>query len=421
MSISPPDASPRSGRPGGAWGPLTLPVFRALWCVWFVANTTKWMNDVAAAWLMSALTPSPVMVALVQTASTLPVFLLGLGSGALADIFDRRRFLFVTQLWAAGTAVLLCLATWTGGVDPVLLLLLVFLNGVGFAMRWPVYSAIIPGLVSRTQLPAALALSSVAMNASRIAGPIVAGALIARAGIEYVFVLNAVMSLAAAIVVLRWKAERKEGERTREPLLGAIRIGLDYVRRSERMCSVLLRAVIFFGQSTALIALLPLLARRIGDGSATTFTLLLASMGVGAVLSAFVLPRLSGAATRNELLRHGSHVQAVAMTAVAWSPHPWLAVPMMATAGAAWLVAANSLSVSAQLALPDWVRARGMSIYQVALMGSSGLGAALWGQVASWSDERISVSVAALIGVGLSWLARRHTIHGATGADATTG
>src|SRR5690606_3087830 len=133
---------------------LALPAFRVLWCVWFVANTTKWMNDVAAAWLMSTLTPSPVMVALVQTASTLPVFLLGLGSGALADIFDRRRFLVVTQLWVAVTAVLLCLATWSGLIGPVLLLTLVFLHGIGFAMRWPVYAAIIPGLVPRLQLPA---------------------------------------------------------------------------------------------------------------------------------------------------------------------------------------------------------------------------------------------------------------------------
>lgn len=419
MSISPPDASLRSEPSAAAWGPLALPVFRALWCVWFVANTTKWMNDVAAAWLMSTLTPSPVMVALVQTASTLPVFLLGLGSGALADIFDRRRFLVFTQLWVAGTAVLLCLATWSGVVDPVLLLMLVFLNGVGFAMRWPVYSAIIPGLVPRVQLPAALALSSVAMNASRIAGPIVAGALIARAGIEYVFVLNAVMSLAAAIIVLQWKTQTNGGGRPRERLLGAIRIGLHYVRQSDRMRPVLLHAVIFFSQSTALIALLPLLARRIGDGSATTFTLLLASMGAGAVASAFVLPRLRGVTTRDQLFRHGSHVQAVAMTVVAWSPNPWLAVPMMATAGAAWLVAANSLSVSAQLALPDWVRARGMSIYQVALMGSAGLGAALWGQLASWSDERMSVTAAALFGAALSWRARRHAIHGATEADAS--
>lgn len=419
MSISPPDAPPAFERTSAAWRPLALPAFRVLWCVWFVANTTKWMNDVAAAWLMSTLTPSPVMVALVQTASTLPVFLLGLGSGALADIFDRRRFLVVTQLWVAVTAVLLCLATWSGLIGPVLLLTLVFLHGIGFAMRWPVYAAIIPGLVPRLQLPAALALNAVAINASRIVGPILAGVLIARADIEYVFVLNAAMSLVTAIVILRWNVEKRESRPAHEGLLDAIRVGLRYVRRSDRMRSVLLHVVIFFGQSTALIALLPLLARRIGDGSATTYTLLLASMGAGAVASAFVLPRLRAMTTPDGLLRNSSHAQAVAMTAVAYSPNLWLAVPMMMMAGVAWLIAANSLSVSAQFALPDWVRARGMSIYQVVLMGSAGLSAALWGQVASWSDERMSVAAAALVGAVLLRLARGHTIEYGTEGDHT--
>ncbi|HLT25847.1 MAG TPA: MFS transporter [Zeimonas sp.] len=389
-----------------------------LWGAWLVANTTMWMNDVAAAWLMSTLTPSPVMVALVQTASTMPVFLLGLGSGALADILDRRRFLVVTQFWVSGTATLLCLATLSGVIDPVLLLVLVFLNGVGLAMRWPVYSAIVPNLVPRVQLPAALALNGVAMNASRIIGPIVAGALIASAGTEYVFVLNAVLSLAAALVILRWKTEKKTSALPGERFLGAIRVGVQYVRQSDRMRSVLLHVVIFFSQSTALIPLLPLLARRIDDGSAMTFTVLLASMGVGAIASAFVLPRFRGR-TRDELLRNGSQVQAAAMTAVAFSPNLWLALPMMMIAGGAWLISANSLSVSAQLALPDWVRARGMSIYQVALMGGAGLGAALWGQVAAWSDERISIAAAAVVGTGLLWLTRRHTIDGGVEEDLT--
>ncbi len=419
LPISPPDAPLRPVPTTTAWAPLKLPVFRMLWAAWMTANTTMWMNDVAAAWLMSTLTPSPVMVALVQTASTLPVFLLGLGSGALADILDRRRFLVVTQFWVAGTATLLCLATLSGVIDPVLLLVLVFLNGIGLAMRWPVYSAIVPNLVPRVQLPAALALNGVAMNASRIIGPIVAGALIASAGTEYVFVLNAVLSLAAAIVILRWKTEKKTSALPGERFLGAIRVGVQYVRQSDRMRSVLLHVVIFFSQSTALIALLPLLARRIDNGSATTFTLLLAAMGVGAIASAFTLPKFRSTTTRDDLLRNGSRVQALAMAAVAFSPNLWIAVPMMMIAGGAWLIAANSLSVSAQFALPDWVRARGMSIYQVALMGGAGLGAALWGQVAAWTDERTSVAAAAVVGTALLWLMRHRAIDGGTEEDLT--
>jgi len=419
LPISPPEAPLRPVASTAAWAPLSLPIFRMLWLVWMAANTAMWMNDVAAAWLMSTLTPSPVMVALVQTASTLPVFLLGLGSGALADILDRRRFLVVTQFWVSGTATLLCVATLSGVIDPVLLLVLVFLNGVGLAMRWPVYSAIVPNLVPRLQLPAALALNGVAMNASRIIGPIVAGFLISTAGTEYVFVLNAVLSLVAALVILRWKTEKKTSALPGERFLGAIRVGVQYVRQSDRMRSVLLHVVIFFSQSTALIALLPLLSRRIDNGSAGTFTLLLAAMGVGAIASAFLLPKVRASTTRDELLRHGSHVQALAMAIVAFAPNLWVAVPTMMVGGGAWLIAANSLSVSAQLALPDWVRARGMSIYQVALMGGAGLGAALWGQVATWTDVRTSIAAAAATGAALLWLTRRHSIHGGTEEDLT--
>jgi len=419
LPISPPEAPLQPVPSPTAWAPLNLPIFRMLWAVWMTANTCMWMNDVAAAWLMSTLTPSPVMVALVQTAATLPVFLLGLGSGALADILDRRRFLVITQFWVVGTATLLCLATLTGTIDPVLLLVLVFLNGIGLAMRWPVYSAIVPGLVPRVQLPAALALNGVAMNVSRIVGPIAAGALIASAGTEYVFVLNAVLSLVAALVILRWKTEKKTSALPGERFLGAIRVGVQYVRQSDRMRSVLLHVIIFFSQSTTLIALLPLLARRIDDGSAMTFTVLLAAMGAGAIASAFVLPRFRATTTRDELLRYGSFVQAATMAGVAFSPTLWLAIPLMILAGGAWLIAANSLSVSAQLALPDWVRARGMSIYQVALMGGAGLGAAFWGQFASWTDERVSVAAAAAVGTGLLWLTRRHRIHGGVEEDLT--
>ena len=170
-----------------AWDPIKVPVFRMLWSTWLVANICMWMNDVAAAWMMTSMTSSPIWVALVQSASTLPVFLLGLPSGALADILDRRRYFIMTQFWVAAVATLLCIAVISGVMTPPLLLALTFANGIGLAMRWPVFAAIVPELVPRAQLPSALALNGIAMNASRIVGPLVAGALIASAGTAYVF------------------------------------------------------------------------------------------------------------------------------------------------------------------------------------------------------------------------------------------
>ena len=209
--------SPETDTPS-ALGPLKAPVFRMLWLTWLFANTTMWMNDVAAAWLMTSIGPSPLWVALVQTASTLPVFVLGLPSGALADILDRKRYFVITQFWVAGVAVLLCIVILLDMLTAPLLLALTFANGVGLAMRWPVFAAIIPEVVSRPQLPQALALNGIAMNGSRILGPLIAGALIASAGSVWVFVLNAVLAVAAGILIMRWRREHKESPLGRERL-----------------------------------------------------------------------------------------------------------------------------------------------------------------------------------------------------------
>ncbi len=414
------DARARDAREGGAptrelpsdasaWAPFALPVFRRLWGVSLVANLCLWMNDVAAAWMMTSLSASPVMVALVQTASTLPVFLLGLPSGAMADIVDRRRYLLVTQFWAAGAATLLGVAVVSDVINPTLLLVLVFANGLGLAMRWPVYAAIVPELVPRVQLPAAMALNGVAMNASRIVGPIIAGILIAGAGTQWVFVLNAALSLLSGLALLGWRRERKTSALPGERFLGAIRVGAQYVRQSARMHTVLLRVSLFFAQSAALAGLLPLIARQMPGGSAQTYTVLLAALGVGAILSAFFLPRWRAAYSRDVLIRYGTWAHAASIVVVAFAPNVWVAVPALVVAGLAFLAVANTLAVAAQMSLPDWVRARGMSVYQMALMGGSALGAALWGQVATVTDVRTSLLVAALAGPAVLWFTRsRH-------------
>ena len=203
-SQQPPEQGPA---PNGdsAWAPLADRTFRVLWFVWVGSNVSMWMNDVAAAWVMTGLTSSPTLIALVQTASSLPVFLLGLPSGAAADIVDRRKYFMACQVWLACVALLIYLVAAAGALRPVILLMLVFMNGIGLAMRWPVYAAIIPELVTRDQLSPALALNAVAVNFSRVAGPLVAGLVISSVGSRYVFALNFVMSVIAAITIFRWK------------------------------------------------------------------------------------------------------------------------------------------------------------------------------------------------------------------------
>jgi MFS family permease/quinol monooxygenase YgiN len=399
--------------------PLRNPLFRMLWGVWITANMCMWMNDVAAAWLMTTLTTSPIMVALVQTASTLPVFLLGLPSGALADIVDRRRVFLFTQIWVAGVGLVACAFVFAGTISPPLLIALTFANGIGLALRWPVFAALVPELVERRQLSSALALNAIAMNVSRIGGPVIAGAVIAAAGSAYVFLLNVVVSIGAALVLQRWKREPKTSALPGERFLGAIRIGVQHVRQSHPMRTALLRISLFFVQGAALPALLPLVAKGLGGGDAGTFTLLLACMGVGAIAAALYLPRWRRGMSSDRLVTICTVTHAVMMVVVSFAPNVFVAVPAMMVVGATWISVANTITLSAQLSLPDWVRARGMSIYQMGMMGSSALGAALWGQVATMTSVHTSIVCAAVASLAcLAWT-RGRTLDAAASEDMT--
>lgn len=385
-----------------ALAPLRQPVFRMLWLAWLAANVTMWMNDVAAAWLMTHLTTSTTLVALVQAASTLPVFLLGLPSGALADILDRRRYFAATQLWVALNAVVLALVALADAMTAPLLLLLTFTNGIGLALRWPVFAAIVPDVVERPLLSQSLALNGVAMNLSRIIGPIVAGALLSSLGEAWVFGLNALLSLLAFGMILRWRSQQKtQSALPGERFIGAMRVGLQHVWQSPPMRLIWQRVFLFFAQTAALMSLMPLIARDMGGG-AGLFTGMLACQGAGAVTAVMLFPRWRARFSPAQFVLWGSLAHGLATLTVAFAPHPAVALAAMAVAGMAWVSTANTLTVSAQLALPGWVRARGMAIYQMGLMGGTAAGAVLWGQVAGHSSLR--VALVGSLGFGLAVL-----------------
>lgn len=392
----PPDPPPPRRDDLSPLAPLRDPVFRMLWLTGLSANVCMWMNDVAAAWMMTSLTTVPIWVALVQTASTLPVFLLGLPSGALADILDRKRYYLATQLWLAAIGLLLAVVALTKGMTPPLLLALIFANGIGLAMRWPVFAAIVPELVPRAQLPAALGLGGISMNASRIIGPLVAGGLIASVGSASVFLLNAVLCTLSAWLVSRWQREQQPNPLGRERLGSAMRVGWQYVAQSYHLKGVMLRIGVFFFCSSAQMALLALVARGLHGGNAGTFTLLLASMGAGAIIATLQQHHVRKRWSSDGLLARGAALQGAVMLVVALTHETWIAAPAMFIGGMAWITTANSLSVAAQMGLPDWVRARGMAMYQMAIMGSSAAGSAIWGQVATSTNVSISLAAAGL-------------------------
>jgi len=398
-----------------ALAPLKERTFRMLWLAWLAANMTMWMNDVAAAWLMTTLTTSPVMVALVQTASTLPVFLLGIPSGAMADILDRRRYFAATQLWVSVNALVLAGLALADALTANLLLALTFVNGIGLAMRWPVFAAIVPDVVPRAQLSPAIALNGIAMNLSRVIGPVLAGALLAAFSSAAVFVLNAVLAGIAFTLILRWRHQPKASVLPGERFVGAMRVGLNYALQSPRLKVILLRVFLFFLQSTALLALLPLVARSLHGGGPGTFTVMLACLGLGAIVAALRFPHWRARYSRDQFVLIGTLVQAALAVLIVYVPELWVALPAMLVVGMAWISVANSLTISAQVALPDWVRARGMSIYQMALMGGAAAGSLLWGQVAAWTNVAAAVAAASVFGVVALVLLRRMTIEG--GAD----
>lgn len=409
---------PKIAAPVSPWAPLNRPLFRALWIANVVSSIGTWMHEVGAGWLMVTLNPSPVMVALVQAATALPIFFLALPAGALADIVDRRRLLIGTQVWMLTCALLLALLTLFDSVSAYALLAITFAMGCGAAMMTPAWAASVPELVPREELPPAVALSSMGTNVARAVGPALAGVLVTAAGPAAAFFLNAASFLGIIVVLARWQRVPRSGTLPTERMFGAMRAGVRYVREAPALQSVMVRATVFFAFATATWALLPLVAKGSGGG-AQTYGVLLGGIGVGAVCGAFVLPRLRAKCSRDVLVRAATVIYAAAMCALALGGTLLVMIPAMLVTGAAWITVLSSLHVSAQTSVPAWVRARALSIYLVTFAAGTTGGAVLWGAVA----ERTSVPVAllaaaagAVVAVLLTW---RYSLGGQDTVDRT--
>lgn len=383
---------------GSALAPLHQPSFRRPWLAWVAAAMGMWMNDVAAAWVMSSLTNSPLMIALVQTAATMPIFLLGLPSGALADRIERRQLLIYAQIWAAGVALALMAAFVAGVLGPELLLALVFCHGVVLAVRWPTFSALIPELVAREQVPAASALSGMANHGSRLAGPLLAGLVLTSVGPGHLFLLTALIALGSAGLMLRWSHAATTIAPSR-PFLGSIVEGFSHACRSRPMRPILLRVCAFFFNAVAFIALLPLVARSLPNGTGASFTLLVAAMGAGAIVVTFALPSANRRLSSEVRYMSGGALSALASMMLAVAPGVGSAVVASFAAGSAYMLAVNTLAVAGTQVLPPWVRARGLAVFQMAVMGSSALGAASWGYAASLTNVGTSLVIACATGL----------------------
>jgi MFS family permease len=363
------------------------------------------MHEVGAGWLMVSLSPDPLMVALVQAATTLPIFLLALPGGALADILDRRLYLIATQLWMLACAALLAAMTLTGTVGPWSLLAVTFALAAGAAMMTPAWAATVPELVPRDELPAAIALNSTGINIARAIGPAAAGVLVAAWGPAAAFLANALSFLGIIGVLARWRRPRQPSTLPGERFVGALRAGVRYVRAAPQLHAVMVRALAFFFFASAVWALLPLVAAATRGGS-TVYGVLLACIGAGAVGGALVLPRLRSAYSRDAVVRGGTLLVAATMLMVAAAESLAVLVPAMLATGFAWIAVLSSLHVSAQTAVPAWVRARALSTYLVVFaLGMAG-GSVTWGAVASQTHVPAALALAAagaLLAMAFTW------------------
>lgn len=379
-----------------AWAPLRLPLFRALWWASIVSNIGTWMQNVGVAWLMTSLQPTPIMVSLVQTAATLPVFLAALPAGALADVVDRRRLLLLTQSWMLGVAAILGLMTLAGMTTPYTLLFFTFLMGIGDAMNGPAWASITPEIVPRGELPSALSLNSAGYNVARAIGPALGGLVVAGIGSGQAFLFNAVSFVAVLAVLYRWRRVPRQSMLPAEQVAGAMRSGLRYVRHSPPVKVVLVRSAAFLFAASALWALLPLVALRVGHGS-LGYGGLLGCLGFGAVCGAGFLPRLRRRWGVDILSGSATAVFAVVMLLAPFQPHPALLYVSMIVAGGGWLTMMVSLNVAVQISTPFWVRARAMAVYIFVFQGALAVGSVFWGTVAKYEGFPYTLAAAAIL------------------------
>lgn len=395
------------------WAAFRHRPYAVIWTATVVSNIGGWMYSAAAAWLMTTLDSDPLMVSLVQVATSLPLFLFALPAGALADIIDKRRFLMAVGVGIFALSLVFATLVTLDRVTPVLLLAFMFLVSVGSALDAPAWQSIVPLLVPREDLQGAVAANSVGINISRAVGPALSGVITAALGLAAPFWIDAFSNL-ATIGALKWwrPPPGHAGRLPAERFASAISTGLRYARNNRPLRATLLRAVAFFVFASAYWALLPLVAREQIAGGAEVYGLLLGAIGAGALGGAFVLPRLKAALGADRMVALGSAGTAVALVLFAIAHQIATALVASILAGACWIATLSSLNVSAQLALPEWVRGRGLAIYVTVFFGALTLGSLLWGEIAALVGlpiAHMTAAAGALLGIPLTWRAKLQT------------
>jgi MFS family permease len=394
--------------------PLRNGTFRTLWFASIIVWLGTWLQNTGAGWLMTTLAPTPLMVAMVQAATIMPVFLLALPGGALADIVDRREFLIGTQIWTVLAAILLAVLTLSHSMTATWLLILTFAIGIGSALTAPAWSAIIPELVPREDLVSAITLNGIGFNLTRAIGPALAGFLILFGGSGLTFSLYAASIFAVIGALAMWRRGRRFTGLPREHLFSAMRAGMRFVRNTPAIQHAMLRTIAYSIPASAPWALLPLYVRRDLELGPGMYGVILGMMGIGGVTSGMLLPIVRGRLSRGATVVTCSLFSCAGMALVGLADHWWMAALGMLLFGVGWTSAYATIQAAAQLVCPPWVRARSLSIYQLAQNGALTVGSFWWGWVGGTIGLPRTFLVASAVGLILTILARYARIEAIT-------
>ncbi|MET4075861.1 MFS transporter [Hymenobacter sp. UYCo722] len=376
------------------WTPFVHAVFRALWIAGLVSNVGTWMQNIAGVWLVTALTASATLVALMQTATSLPAFLLSMPGGVLADLVDRRRLLLFTQGFMALVAMVLGALTLGGGVSAYGVLGFTFLLGMGAALNLPIWQSIVTELVPRPAVPSAITLNGVSNNIARAIGPAIGGLIIAYYSPGWVFVLNGISFLGTWAVVYFWKRQPLTTSGPAENFIGALRAGLRYVQYSPAIYGVLVRTFAFSFGASAMWALTSVVVKQL-NLSAGHYGATLSWLGAGAVTGAMLMGRAGPRLNFNQRVLLGVLAFAGTNLALALISNIYVLYAVMFVSGIAWLLVMTSFSTTVQLSVPKWVQARVISVYMLVFQAGLSIGSLVWGELADHLSLRTSLLAAA--------------------------
>jgi len=377
--------------------PFRHDIFRTIWLASLASNFGGLIQAVGAGWMMTSISDSVNMVALVQASTSLPIMLFSLVSGALADNLDRRRIMLIAQCFMLVVSALLTACAWFGFITPWLLLFFTFLIGCGTALNNPSWQASVGDMVPREVLPAAVALNSMGFNITRSVGPAIGGAIVAAAGAAAAFAANTLSYFAIIFALVRWRRDVSLSKLPRESMGRAISAGLRYVAMSPNIGKVLVRGFVFGLSASAILALLPLVARDLVSGGPFTFGVLLGAFGLGAIGGALLSARLREHLSSEAIVRIAFAGFAVSSLVTALSPYSWLTCLALLLSGCGWVLALSLFNTTVQLSTPRWVVGRALSLYQTTTFGGIAAGSWIWGQLAEVHGPANALMISAAV------------------------